>query len=156
MTIGGSNSGGGVQPTYAFHVARAYAKPGIEPARTQSPAPTPIDATRAPAASPAQVAPSRAQPAARCDAGVLATVGATPPIAAPRINATSTQGIDRLVGATVSGKASPDFTGSAATMKSEIEALRRSPSVLPLYQRPTDRNTVETVLLVGRTLDTRG
>jgi hypothetical protein len=151
MTIGGSNSGGGVQPTYAFHIARAYAKPGTEPAGG-SPTAKPIGA----AAVPAQAVTSRVQPAARVDAGVLGSVGTVPAIAGPKVNATTTQGIDRLVGATVSGKASPDFTGSAATVKSEIEALRRSPSVLPLYQRPTDRNTVETVLLVGRTLDTRG
>ncbi len=156
MTIGGSSSGGGVQPTYAFHVARAYAKPGAEPARAASAPATPSGGTLAPAASLVQASPSRMQPAPGADAGVLGSVGAASPIAGPKIGATSAAGIDRLVGATVPGKASPDFTGNAATMKSEIESLRRSPSVLPLYQRPTDRNTVETVLLVGRTLDTRG
>lgn len=54
----------------------------------------------------------------------------------------------QLVGAVVPG--SIDFTESSP------RAAGPSASVLPMYTNPTQRNAVETVLLVGRGLDVSG
>jgi len=152
MTIGSSNQG--VQPTYAFHVAKAYGQ-----ARVQSVLPvqavSALAGVRTTAGSPSAPSASGAQ-----SAGVIGAVGVARPAALPTTQPTPSPRakarIDQLVGATILGEASPDFNGVQASHRVEVDGLRKSPSVLPMYARPTDRNAVETVLLVGRTLDTRG
>ncbi len=141
MTIGNSNPG--VQPTYAFHVAKAYGKPGTQPVAPVQP-------------RPATNAPTTNVPREGVIGGVGVSRAVTLPTTQPTPSPQAKTRIDQLVGATVAGKASPDFTGVQASYRAEVEGLRKSPSVLPMYTRPSDRNAVETVLLVGRTLDTRG
>jgi hypothetical protein len=99
-----------------------------------------------------------AQPAARLDQPrPVADAPPVQPIAAIRPEPTSPAAqrsaklakIDsQLVGAVVPG--SIDFTESAP------RAAGPSAGVLPMYANPTQRNAVETVLLVGRGLDISG
>lgn len=142
-----------IPPTNPALVARAYRfaagdgsrTPAVKPPATVAAAPRPA---AEPAASVARVGPgvrpgatvAAASPARTAPVGAVTPVGAAPGLPPAKAAA--------LVAAVVPG--SIDFRGDTPV------ASRSDPSSFPLYRKPTDRNEVETALLVGRRLDTTG
>ena len=74
----------------------------------------------------------------------------------PRVTAAALQKIERLVAAEVPGRAVPDQVSLGASRADEVGTNRREAAGFQLYRRPTEKNEVQTVLLVGRMLDTNG
>ncbi len=129
--------------TNPYHIARAYGAP----------------APAAPAATGATV--NSAPAAARAVAGaikpaVVAGGGGVGAVPQPRVTAEALKKIDRLVAAEVPGKAVPDQVSVGASRADEVGTNRQQAAAYQLYRRPTEKNEVQTVLLVGRLLDTNG
>lgn len=132
--------------TNPYHIARAYGAP----------------APAAPAGVAAPVATVNAAPAAaRAVAGAIkpaAVSGAAGAgaVSQHRVTAEALKKIERLVAAEVPGKAVPDQVSVGASRADEVGTNRQQAAAYQLYRRPTEKNEVQTVLLVGRLLDTNG
>jgi hypothetical protein len=126
--------------TNPYHIARAYGAPA--PAAAVAPATPVVGEARGVvgAVKPASVAGA-------------AGVGA---VQQPRVTAAALQKIERLVAAEVPGRAVPDQVSLGASRADEVGTNRREAAGFQLYRRPTEKNEVQTVLLVGRMLDTNG
>ncbi|MBL0871672.1 MAG: hypothetical protein IBJ18_13965 [Phycisphaerales bacterium] len=142
--------------TNPYHIARAYGAPA--PAAATGVAAPVATGNSAPAA--AVNGPSTAG-AARAVAGaikpaVVSGGGGVGAVQQPRVTAEALKKIDRLVAAEVPGKAVPDQVSVGASRADEVGTNRQQAAAYQLYRRPTEKNEVQTVLLVGRLLDTNG
>lgn len=172
-------STGPIMPTNPYHIARAYA--AMPPRSTQAQPTLPqapnagkgsfAAALRPAGASPASAPTTHSAPASVIDRADRVTLGKLEPVKAPtparpasptRLpdgSAILTGGdrstIEQLVAASVPGRATFDV-GVSNKAEAGLSVAARDASVLPMYRRPTDRNEVTTVLLVGRQLDMNG
>lgn len=138
--------------TNPYHIARAYGAP--------APAAAPVTATPTTTAA-VPVKPNQVVNGTGA-AGVAGTVKPTTTAAGvgavsqPRVTAEALKKIERLVAAEVPGKAVPDQVSVGASRADEVGTNRQQAASFQLYRRPTEKNEVQTVLLVGRLLDTNG
>lgn len=142
-----------VPPTNPALVARAYqfaAAAGSRPPAAKPPAASP--ATPRPAAEQSATV-ARLGPAART---APPAPSASPPRPAPSAPVSPVRAAPSLPPAKAAALVAAVVPGSIDFRGDTPAATRSDPSSFPLYRKPTDRNEIETALLVGRRLDTTG
>lgn len=139
--------------TNPYHIARAYGAPA--PTAAVGVAATVNVAPAAAANGPSTAGAARAVAGAIKPAAVSGAAGVGA-VSQPRITAEALNKIERLVAAEVPGKAVPDQVSVGASRADEVGTNRQQAATYQLYRRPTEKNEVQTVLLVGRLLDTNG
>lgn len=144
MTIPPTNNAFAAR-AYQFAAAAGRPQPAAAPTSTAPRGPIARINPASPTAAPLRAAPAPTTTAKPSISPVRPAAPLTPTRAATPATPSKAAA---LVAAVVPG--SIDFRGDTPA------ATRSDPASFPLYRKPTDRNEVETALLVGRRLDTTG